>query len=458
MQFNKWFKRSLIFIPVAIGIAAIVVIAPKMKKPPQKIEAVETATKVRVIKPLFQEVSPKVLGYGSTSPTRSWDAIAEVAGRIEWLSEKLKTGNIVPKGTELLKIDTSELKLALSQINAQLNISKVKSNTTKSSLAVEQRNRSSLKKEVVRQQLLKKKGILPASTVEATERNLIKADVIIQNLKNSILINEAEKQVSIVQRKQVELDLARTKLVAPYNIRIVSINAYEAGFINKGQVLFSADATDKTEIEARFPVGQLRPLIASKGSGPAFPGILGLDAIVRLRTSTHSIEWKAKVERSAGELDRQTQTTGVIVSVDDPYGKAQPGQRPPLVRNTFVEVELHGKPKGKQVIVPASAIHEGSVYVLGEEDRLDIRKVKVAFSQGRYAVLAEGVKPDEQIIVSDLIPSIQNMLLEPIMDKKTRGILMMEVSGKTPSPKDKNQPEKKETEESKEEDKKDKKE
>lgn len=167
MQFKKWLKRSLILIPVAIGVAAIVVVAPKMKKPPQKIEAVEFATKVRVIKPLFLEVSPKVLGYGSTAPTRSWDAVAEVAGRINWVSEKLKTGEIISKDSVLLKIDNSEYKLALSQVNAQLNISKVKTDTTKRSLAVEQRNRASLKKEVNRQKSLKQKGLLPASSLEA---------------------------------------------------------------------------------------------------------------------------------------------------------------------------------------------------------------------------------------------------------------------------------------------------
>ena len=142
---------------------------------------------------------------------------------------------------------------------------------------------------------------------------------------------------------------------------------------------------------------------------------------------------EGKVERVAGQIDRQTQTTGVIVSVDDPYGQAQPGQRPPLSRNTFVEVELRGSPKGNQVIVPTSALHEGNVYVLGEDNRLDIRKVNVAFIQGRYAVLASGLDPEEKLIVSDLIPSIQGMLLEPIMDKKTRGMLMMEVSGKSPA-------------------------
>ena len=195
MQLVKWLKRSLILIPVAIGIAAIVVVAPKIKKTPQKIEAVEPATKVRIIKPLFQEVSPVAVGYGSTNPSRSWDAVAEVTGRVVWTAKDLQEGKLITEGTELLKLDASDYNLALSQINAQLNTSKVKADTTNRSLTLEKRNRASLKKELVRQQVLTKKGVLPASTMEAAERNLIKADSTIQNLKNSLSINAAEKQV-----------------------------------------------------------------------------------------------------------------------------------------------------------------------------------------------------------------------------------------------------------------------
>ncbi len=438
MQIKKWLNRALLLVPIAIGIVAIVIVAPKMKKPPKMIDATETTTKVRVIKPLFQEVKPKAVGYGSTLPTRSWDAVAEVAGRVVWMAETLQVGKIIAKDTKLLKIDDSEYKLALSQINAQLNISEVKAKTTQKSLDVEKRNRNSLQREVIRQKALKKKGLLPASTLEAAERNLIKSDSTIQVLKNTLMINDAERKVLEVQKEQAEFDLSRTLILAPFDIRIVDIQVDEARFANKGQLLFSADATDKTEIEARFPIGQLRPLIASKGK-TTFPGVLGLDAVVRLRTTTHTLEWKAKVERAAGQIDRQTQTTGVIVSVDDPYGKAKPGYRPPLVRNTFVEVELRGKPKGNQIIVPISAIHQSKVYVLNEKSRLDIRKVKVAFLQDRYAVLSGGVKPDEKLVVSDLIPSIQGMLLKPIMDKKMQNMLQVEVAGKAPVAKDKKQ-------------------
>ncbi len=430
MQDHVWLKRALILIPVAIGIA-VVMLAPKLKTPPEKIKVAEVVTKVRTIKPLHQLVGPRVIGYGTSAPSRSWDAVAEVAGRVVWVSDQLKEGAILPAGMEVLRIDDAEYQFELSRINAQLNASKVKADTTHKSLVLEQASQASLRKEVARKQGLKSKGLATSSSLEAEQRNLIKADVTIQNLKNSLAINLAERQTLKIQLQQTELDLARTTLVTPFDLRVVSIDAYQARFANKGQLLFSADATDQTEIEARFPIGQLRPLIRRKDPSQADQqvGAVGLDAVVRLRTSTHTVQWQAKVERVAGQIDRQTQTSGVIVVVDDPYGKAQPGQRPPLIRNTFVEVELIGKPQGKQIVVPISALHEGKLYVLDEDQRLDIRKVKVAFTQGRYAVLEKGLKPDEKIVVSDLIPAIQGMLLEPVVDKKSRKALMAEVSG-----------------------------
>lgn len=200
----------------------------------------------------------------------------------------MREGNIIVKGSELLRIDDSEYKLALSQINAQLNAFTVKSEST-------------------RQKKLQAKGLLASSTMESAERNLIKADATVQSLKNSLAINNAEKETLSVQRQYAELDLARTKMAAPFDVRIVNIDVHEARFASKGQLLFSADATDRTEIEARFPIGQLRPLIASKTKqgdqqDNKHPGVVGLDAVVRLRTSTHVVEWKANIERVAGRL------------------------------------------------------------------------------------------------------------------------------------------------------------
>ena len=136
------------------------------------------------------------------------------------------------------------------------------------------------------------------------------------------------------------------------------------------------------------------------------------------------------MDRVAGVVDPQTQTMGVVVVVDKPYEQARPGQRPALVRNTFVEVELKKKNKRKPVVIPTSAIHDGKVYVMDKERRLEIRRVKTAFIQGGSTAIAMGLEEGETLVVSDLIPAVQGMLLDPIEDKKVAKRLKMEATGR----------------------------
>ena len=128
-------------------------------------------------------------------------------------------------------------------------------------------------------------------------------------------------------------------------------------------------------------------------------------------------------------IDPQTQSLGVVVVVDKPYEQARPGQRPPLVRNTFVEVELRKKLKGKTIVVPTSALHDGKVYVLDKENRLEIRPVTTMFIQRGAAAIAEGLTAGETLVVSDLIPAVSGMLLAPVADEKAMKRLKSEVTG-----------------------------
>jgi multidrug efflux pump subunit AcrA (membrane-fusion protein) len=139
------------------------------------------------------------------------------------------------------------------------------------------------------------------------------------------------------------------------------------------------------------------------------------------------------VDRVAGLIDPQTQTLGVVVVVDKPYEKARPGQRPPLVRNTFVEVELRKRPKGKAVVVPTSALHDGKVHVLDRDSRLEIRPFKTLFVQGGAAAIGKGLEAGEILVVSDLVPAAAGMLLDPINDEKAMKRLKMEATGQKAS-------------------------
>jgi len=432
---KKWIRRLWFVPPVVIGVVAVL-LAPNLSSPPKKVEPKERAVKVRVIKVSKLKVLPKAIGYGVTRPGRTWEAVAQVAGQVVWVSENLKNGEFVAAGTELLRIDNSAYRLALAEIEARLNAIRVKERTTKASLAIAERDLVLLKAELKRSKSLALRGTTAKAAFEAVERKVLNGEIAVQNQRNALAINAAERQVLIPQKSNAELNLGYTSLKAPFDVRVGEVKINRVQYVNKGQLLFKGDGMDVTEVEAQFPIGRLRPLIEGKeikpGSvaGAKAPGALDLDAVLRLHTGLHTIEWKARVDRVSGTVDPQTQTLGVVVAVDDPYSKAEPGKRPPLARNTFVEVELRRKSLVNQLVVPVFSLRKSTVYVLDENNRLDIRPVKVRFTQGSFAVLAGGVSPGERVVLSDLVPAVQGMLLDPVEDKRTEKRIIMEATGK----------------------------
>jgi hypothetical protein len=96
-----------------------------------------------------------------------------------------------------------------------------------------------------------------------------------------------------------------------------------------------------------------------------------------------------------------------------------------------VEVELKGRSLQDRFMVPRSAIHDKKVYICTPENRLEIRPVKVEFYMGDVAVLSEGLKQGENLVLSDLVPAIKGMLLKPVLAKETMEHLKQQAIGET---------------------------
>ncbi len=52
-----------------------------------------------------------------------------------------------------------------------------------------------------------------------------------------------------------------------------------------------------------------------------------------------------------------------------------PGKRPPLLKGLYVAVEFLGSPQ-KRIVIPRKAIHEGRVYLVNDENKLEIKPVE----------------------------------------------------------------------------------
>ena len=66
------------------------------------------------------------------------------------------------------------------------------------------------------------------------------------------------------------------------------------------------------------------------------------------------------------------------------------------------------------------------------QSRLAVRPVAVEFLQTNFAVIAKGIAADERVVVSDLIPAVAGMLLDPVSDAEAARALVAEAEGRGP--------------------------
>ena len=131
-----------------------------------------------------------------------------------------------------------------------------------------------------------------------------------------------------------------------------------------------------------------------------------MHGIIRLKTGVQTVEWRAKVPVLAILLIRKHARSEIILSVADHYKKVIPGKRPPLIKGLFVEAELRTDPVKNRILMPRLAIRDNKVYLANDQNRLEIRDVKIALAQGNIAVISEGLKPGDRVVVSNLTPAI----------------------------------------------------
>ncbi|MES9845093.1 MAG: efflux RND transporter periplasmic adaptor subunit [Candidatus Sedimenticola sp. PURPLELP] len=432
-------RRWVILIPILIGVVAIAFLKKNKMEPVQE-PITEKPRLVRVIPVPSLTISPKATGHGTVQPGRTWEAVAQVKGRIVEKHPKLEKGAFLEEGSLILRIDPTDYELAIAQAEADIQASQAqldeqdaKAANTRASLKIEEASLVLNEKELQRKRKLVGKGGVSRSDLESQERSLLGQQQSVQSQKNTLNLIPTQKALLQAQlaRHQASLatarrNLANTEVRMPFTGRIASANVEQEKYVREGEVLASADGMARAEVETQIPIDQMSSLFRS-GNAQNILNLselnthngLELGARVALQEGALNASWDARFARISDTLDPKTRTVGVIVEVDQPYSQVEPGRRPPLFKGLFVEVTLSGKPRPDSLLVPRSALHDGKVYVANSENRLEIRPVEIALTQPEFAVIGNGVKAGEQIVVTDLNPAIEGMLLDVREDKRS---------------------------------------
>lgn len=454
MGFKSKFRVLLIIPAIFIGVA-ILAVSVKSKKGPDHSEIKERAALVRVIPVSEVTLSPRAVGHGLVQPSQDWKAVSEVSGKIVAMHPELKKGSIIAKDTVLFRIDPESYDLAqvrseadIQALQAQFGELEQTEANLKRLLEVETQSLRLSKNEFERRRSLYANRSVSRNDLEKAQQAFLAQQTKVQNIQNSLNLIPTQKNALQAQiasshsrAEDSRLNLEKTVIKAPFHCRISAVNVEKAQFAAAGQVLVEADDISTAEILAQVPItsmymlhgGKPRPIPMTDIDMDKLRDFLGMKAKVRLHISTGlTVEWKARFSRPAETIDPLTRTIGLYVEVDDPYLKAKIGERPPLVKNMYCEVELIGRPVPDVLVIPRSALHQGVVYVARPDNRLERRRVQTGYKQGHLVVVEDGLSAGERVVVTDVIPAVEGMLLNPVTDDALLESLRAEAAGEGP--------------------------
>lgn len=430
---SKLKRGVLLVLPLAAAVAVFVLMV-RGKQPPGQRGPQERALSVRTIQVPVVDFVPRAAGYGYIQPELAWDGVAEVEGKIVTMHPELKRGAIIPQGELLVRIDPAQRLTATEQTQADVqrllaSLEELEQNRVnlQRRLAVEQQSLTIAGRELARKRELVKQNVIAASEVDQEEKTYLTQKNAVQALENQLALippQERELHAQLAQARSrltdARLNLEKTEVRAPFDGRLRETNVEMNQAVSPGQVLVRMDSMGVAEALAEIPLHVMRRVIPPRGPSPFAAGIsmdalrrfLSLDAVVRLSIGGRQIEWPGRLVRFREEVDPKTRTIGAYVAVDNPYLNFVPGERPPLMRNTFCQVELRGAPRPDTVVLPRNAVRQGMVLLVDKDNRLRRVEVRLDTTQGEMAVVAEGLRGGEQVVVSDVPYAVDGMLLD----------------------------------------------
>jgi hypothetical protein len=125
-------------------------------------------------------------------------------------------------------------------------------------------------------------------------------------------------------------------------------------------------------------------------------------------------QWTGRIVRTNAAVDQNTRLSYAIAEVDDPYGQAA-DQGAPFAVGMFVNARIKGFEETEAWVLPRDALRqEDTVYVVDQDNKLNIRQVEVYATTSGEVFISAGVSTGENVVTSAVNNVFDGMLVEPL--------------------------------------------
>lgn len=365
-------------IPVAIfaGLIAIAILI-KMNPPattqrqpfagPQMI--VETMT----VRPTDYQIVLE--SYGTVQPRTKSVLVAQVNGQIVSVNPNVRNGGFFEKGDVLATIDARDYE-------ADVRIAEASLADARQALAEAEARTAQAREDWER---LGNTGDAPDLVLRIPQLEAAKARV-------------ASAQSALTK---AELDLERTRIVAPFAGRILKKLVDVGQVVSPNTQLAEIYATDTVEIRLPLrnrdlPFIDLPEAYRFADANPAGQGRVIIESDLGGAET-----WEATLVRTEGAIDETARQLHVIAQITDPFGRGSEA-RAPIKIGQYVTAKLDGNVVSNALVIPNNTIYQGSYVYVVEEGILRRRDIEIDWQNDEHAIVSAGLVPGDELVTTPL--------------------------------------------------------
>jgi membrane fusion protein (multidrug efflux system) len=406
----KGVSRSKLVISAAIGLVIVVtlffIVRPKENSAAQVPQVLE----VEVVQVQQKDVPIYTEWIGTLDGLVNADIKAQVTGYL--LSRNYTEGSFVKKGQLLFQIDPRPFQASLEQANGELakakgQLAQAKSQLVQSraQLAQAKANKEKTQLDVDRYTPLAKQNAVTQQDLDNAVQANIAAEATVDAYKAgvetaqaAIVAANAAVEAAEAAVKKADLDLGFTRITSPID-GIAGIAAAQVGnLVNPNNpnspALTTVSTVDPIKVYFTAPEQEYLSYIREdliNGKRPAAPKKIELDLVLADGTT---FPQKGRFYVADRNVDQKTGSIRLSGLFPNPGNILRPGEYGRVRAVTTVR-------KGA-LVVPQRAVSEiqGSyrVAVVGGDNKISIKPVKVGERVGSEWIIEDGLKPGESVV------------------------------------------------------------
>lgn len=376
-------KQLILIIALIASSFALASYLIKSTPEPRKRVRQPVVPVVDIMTPQLQSYTLKIRSSGSVESNRSTNIVAEVSGKVTSISPVFEEGSYFRKGDLLMTIDNTNYRNAIVIATAEVSQRMLEIKTEQNLADLAERD------------------------FKLYGANRRPSDIAAR--KPQLAAAMANLEASKVRLEQARDDLNKTKILAPYDGRLLSRSVNVGQYITAGTLVGQVYSSDYVEVRLPLSLSEYEeldlPEIYSnqKVSADQWPEVA---FFAKYADKQH--EWKGRIVRTAAAMDARTRQIAVIARIDDPFTKKAGSDAPPVKVGQFLQAQIIGSTLRNVYVIPTRSTRQNREVMLYDEGTIRIRPIDVLARENDQLVISGDSIPPQAKLITTPMPSAKD--------------------------------------------------